>query len=103
MAVSVQEPAFNQTLGESLDAGFRRNALDCFFIDIQALVECLVCFLRRHVSDGAGQVRNLFEQVRLTVAQTHENKFKALRPRFEALRQKSTEAFPITKVNLDGI
>lgn len=59
--------------------------------------------MRRHVSDGAVQVRNLFEQVRLTVAQTHENKFRALRPRFEARRHKTTEAFPIIKVNLDWI
>jgi FkbM family methyltransferase len=47
--------------------------------------------------------RGFFERIGLTVAETHENKFKDLRPRFKALREKTTEAFPITKVNLDWI
>ena len=32
--------------------------------------------------------RDFFDRIRLTVAETHENKFKALRPRFQALREK---------------
>ncbi len=47
--------------------------------------------------------RGFFDRIRLTVAETHENKFKDLRSRFKALREKTTEAFPITKVNLDWI
>ena len=47
--------------------------------------------------------RQLFDKVRLTVAETHENKFKALRPRFKALRKAVAEHYPITKVNLDWI
>jgi len=47
--------------------------------------------------------RGFFDRIRLTVAETHENKFKDLRFRFKALREKTTEAFPITKVNLDWI
>jgi FkbM family methyltransferase len=47
--------------------------------------------------------RDFFDRIRLTVAETHENKFKTLRPRFKALRERTTEAFPITRVNLDWI
>lgn len=46
---------------------------------------------------------DLFDHVRLTVAETHENKFRDLRPRFEALRQGVADRFPVTKVNLDWI
>ncbi len=48
-------------------------------------------------------VRKTFERVRLTVAETHENKFKELRPRFRALRLAVAEAYPTTRVNLDWI
>ena len=44
-----------------------------------------------------------FDKIRLTVAETHEKKFKDLRPRFAALRTAMAEAYPITKVNLDWI
>lgn len=47
--------------------------------------------------------KDLFAKVRLTVAETHENKFKALRPRFKDLRAKVGEAYPKSKVNLDWI
>lgn len=47
--------------------------------------------------------RGLFDKVRLTVAETHENKFKAQRPRFKALRKAVADAYPVTKVNLDWI
>ena len=45
----------------------------------------------------------LFRAIRLTVAETHEKKFKDLRPRFQALRERIGAAFPTTKVNLDWI
>jgi FkbM family methyltransferase len=45
----------------------------------------------------------LFDPIRLTVAETHENKFRDLRPRFAAMREAVTNAYPITKVNLDWI
>lgn len=47
--------------------------------------------------------QNLFADIRLTVAETHEHKFKELRPRFKALRKEITETYPVTKVNLDWI
>lgn len=49
------------------------------------------------------QAEGLFEHVRLTVAETHEAKFRELRPRFKALRAAVAEAHPVTKVNLDWI
>jgi FkbM family methyltransferase len=47
--------------------------------------------------------QDLFTPVRLTVAETHERKFKDLRPRFDSLRARIADAYPITKVNLDWI
>lgn len=46
---------------------------------------------------------NLFQTIRMTVAETHEKKFPALRPRFAALREALTAAYPPTRVNLDWI
>jgi FkbM family methyltransferase len=45
----------------------------------------------------------LFDDVQLTVAETHEHKFRDLRPRFAALREAIGAAFPRTRVNLDWI
>lgn len=47
--------------------------------------------------------QDLFAPIRLTVAETHESKFKALRPRFRALKERVATAYPTTKVNLDWI
>ena len=47
--------------------------------------------------------QRLFDRIRLTVAETHERKFKELRPRFKALRAAVSEAYPVTRVNLDWI
>lgn len=49
------------------------------------------------------QAEGLFDLVRLTVAETHENKFRHLRPRFEALRAAISATHPVTRVNLDWI
>jgi FkbM family methyltransferase len=45
----------------------------------------------------------LFDHIQLTVAETHERKFKDLRPRFAALREAMAAVYPPTKVNLDWI
>jgi FkbM family methyltransferase len=45
----------------------------------------------------------LFDHIQLTVAETHERKFKDLRPRFAALRTAIADAYPPTRVNLDWI
>ena len=52
---------------------------------------------------GAMLDARLFDQIQLTVAETHERKFKDLRPRFAALRSAAAEAYPPTRVNLDWI
>ena len=49
------------------------------------------------------QTHGLFDLVRLTVAETHENKFRDLRPRFAALRAAVADTYPVTRVNLDWI
>jgi len=49
------------------------------------------------------QAHGLFDLVRLTVAETHENKFRDLRPRFAALRDAVAAQHPVTRVNLDWI
>ena len=49
------------------------------------------------------QTHGLFDLVRLTVADTHENKFRDLRPHFSALRAAVADTYPVTRVNLDWI
>ena len=52
---------------------------------------------------AAMQRQALFDDIQLTVAETHERKFKDLRPRFAALRAEIAAAHPVTRVNLDWI
>jgi FkbM family methyltransferase len=47
--------------------------------------------------------QGLFDQIQLTIAETHERKFRDLRPRFAELRRAIAEAYPPTRVNLDWI
>jgi FkbM family methyltransferase len=47
--------------------------------------------------------QGLFDAIQLTVAETHERKFKELRPRFAALRDTIAASYPATRVNLDWI
>ena len=51
----------------------------------------------------AMESRDLFAPVRCTLAETHERKFKALRPRFKALKERIGATYPRSKVNLDWI
>ena len=44
-----------------------------------------------------------FEHVKCLVAETHERKFRDLRPRFKALREAVAAKFPEHKVNLEWI
>jgi len=45
----------------------------------------------------------LFEQVRTLVAETHERKFRDLRPRYKALRDRFAERYASHRVSLDWI
>ncbi|TMV63504.1 FkbM family methyltransferase, partial [Thioclava sp. BHET1] len=47
--------------------------------------------------------RGLLSPIRCLVAETHERKFRDLRPRFKALRERIGAQFPPNKINLDWI
>ncbi len=47
--------------------------------------------------------RGLMGGIRCLVAETHERKFKDLRPRYRALRERFSDAYPGGRVNLDWI
>ncbi len=49
----------------------------------------------------AMEQHDLFDAVRLTVVETHQGKFPALRPRLKALRKRFAAKYPATKVNLE--
>ena len=51
----------------------------------------------------AMEADGLFAPIRCTLVETHERKFKALRPRFHALKDRVAAAYPKRKVNLDWI
>jgi FkbM family methyltransferase len=51
----------------------------------------------------AMEAEALFNHIRLTVAETHQGKFPALRPRFKALRTRLAASYPPTTVFLDWI
>ena len=94
------------------DAG---NAIDVRLMDFPAFLKTLlvehdeIAFVKMDIEGAeldlleAMEEHSLFDKIRLTVAETHENKFKELRPRFRALRERMSEAYPITRVNLDWI
>jgi FkbM family methyltransferase len=52
---------------------------------------------------GAMLAARLFDDIQLTVAETHERKFKDLRPRFADLRAAIAAAYPPARVTLDWI
>ncbi len=91
------------------------QAIDVAMIDLPAMIRDMsrahgeLAFLKMDI-EGAELAllelmmrERLFDSVRLTVAETHERKFRALRPRFAELRRNVSEAYPITRVNLDWI
>ena len=49
------------------------------------------------------EAEGLLNPVRCTLVETHERKFKALRPRYRELRARIAAAYPPEKVNLDWI
>ena len=91
------------------------HAIDVRLMDFPAFLNTLlaehgeIAFVKMDIEGAeldlleAMEEQQLFEKIRLTVAETHENKFKELRPRFRALRERMSEAYPITRVNLDWI
>jgi FkbM family methyltransferase len=96
--------------GLNIDA---QNGFDVDCIDFPAFVTDLaarhgqVAFVKLDIEGAeldileAMQGNHLFDRIRLTVAETHEHKFRELRPRFAALRKTLTSNWPVTRVNLD--
>lgn len=98
--------------GRRIDAD---SGIDVEVIDFPALLNALIkkhkkiAFLKMDIEGAeldvleAMEGQGLFDKITLTVAETHEKKFKHLRPRFAALRATVGAKYPITKVNLDWI
>lgn len=98
--------------GRRIDAD---SGIDVEVIDFPALLKALIkkhkkiAFLKMDIEGAeldvleAMEGQGLFDKITLTVAETHEKKFKHLRPRFAALRTTVGAKYPITKVNLDWI
>lgn len=91
------------------------NGFDVPLVDFPRLVGELIttrgeiAFLKMDIEGAeldlleAMHEANLFSSIRCTVAETHENKFKDLRPRYRALRQRFAEHYTPSHVNLDWI
>lgn len=98
--------------GRKMDTG---SGIDVDVIDFPAFLKALlkkhkkIAFLKMDIEGAeldvleAMETQGLFDKITLTVAETHEKKFKHLRPRFAALRATVGAKYPITKVNLDWI
>lgn len=91
------------------------DAIDVEMIDLPVFLQGLIrthgriAFVKMDIEgaeldllDAMLDVR-LFDAIQFTVAETHERKFKDLRPQFAALRARIAEAYPPTRVNLDWV
>jgi FkbM family methyltransferase len=100
------------TGGQNIAEG---DGIDVALIDFPAFLRGLVgthgrvAFVKMDIEGAeldlldALLAQGLFDHIQLTVAETHERKFKDLRPRFAALREAVAAAYPPTRVNLDWI
>lgn len=91
------------------------NAIEVDLVDLPAVIRGLVAehgeiaFLKMDIEGAELELlermlsEDLFANIRLTVAETHEKKFRDLEPRFEALRRSIAGRYPTTRVNLDWI
>lgn len=100
--------------GRNIDERVER-AVEVGVIDLPALIRDIcssqgeIAFLKMDIEGAELELlermmrHKLFDTIRLTVAETHERKFRSLRPRFAELRKNVSANYPITKVNLDWI
>lgn len=113
-ALNFDENPNSGSVKSTLLSGGLNMGEDGIDVDVVSLPEVLashvdVAFLKMDIEGAELELlehmhaNNLFTNVRLTVAETHEHKFPALRPRFTALRAALTAAYPPTRVNLDWI
>ena len=91
------------------------NSIEVELIDLPAFIQGVVAehgevaFLKMDIEGAELELlevmhaRGLIDPIRLTVAETHEKKFKHLADRFAQLRHDFGEAYPVTKVDLDWI
>lgn len=98
--------------GRRIDAG---NSVEVPLIDFPAWVKDQiaahgeVAFIKMDIEGAELEIlermdaEQLFVNVRCLVAETHERKFKDLRDRYKALREKVSETYAPGKVNLDWI
>ncbi|MEL7213575.1 MAG: FkbM family methyltransferase [Pseudomonadota bacterium] len=98
--------------GRSIDAG---NYVEVPLIDFLNIVDTEVkkrgeiAFVKMDIEGAeldileAMHAQDKFGPIRCLVAETHERKFRDLRPRFKALRQAVSESYPPNKVNLEWI
>lgn len=98
--------------GRSTDGG---EMVDVEMIDFPAFVRALlaehgkIAFLKMDIEGAELDLMetmfaaDMFEDIRLTVVETHEKKFKELRPRYAKLRKDVGAKYPITRINLDWI
>lgn len=98
--------------GRAIDEG---NAVEVELIDFPRLLRDTmaergqIAFVKMDIEGAELEIleemerQDLFGTIRCIVAETHERKFKDLRPRFRDLRRRMAAAYPTSKVNLDWI
>lgn len=91
------------------------NSIEVELIDLPAFIDGIVAehgevaFLKMDIEGAELELlevmheRGQLDPIRLTVAETHEKKFKHLADRFAALRDTFGQTYPVTKVDLDWI
>ncbi|WP_300056555.1 FkbM family methyltransferase [uncultured Roseobacter sp.] len=97
-------------IDETADRTIEVALVDLRRVIREAIAQCgEVAFLKMDIEGAELELlehmlaEDLFANVRLTVAETHERKFRHLAPRFQALRTTVAERYPTTQVYLDWI
>lgn len=98
--------------GRAIDAG---NYVEVPLLDFLTIVDAEIAkraeiaFVKMDIEGAeleileAMHAKDKFGPIRCLVAETHERKFRDLRPRFKALREAVADAYPANKVNLEWI
>ncbi|SDI56221.1 FkbM family methyltransferase [Lutimaribacter saemankumensis] len=112
------DPARNSVKSTILEGGrstAEGDTVDVELIDFPKFVKALlkkhgkIAFLKMDIEGAELELMekmfaaDMFENIKLTVVETHEKKFKDLRPRFARLREDVGAKYPVTKINLDWI
>lgn len=112
------DPAKNSVKSTILEGGRATeggDAVDVELIDFIALMREMIkkhkkiAFLKMDIEGAELDLietmlaADMFDKITLTVVETHEKKFRELRPRYRALREAVAARYPQTRVNLDWI